>query len=85
MEIILQHERSGLFLGGEREWVAKSQDARKFASGNEAVRFAHAARFAPEVRMVARYERNRLAILLPLMGTVANCGSHTGYSSDWPR
>jgi hypothetical protein len=72
MEIVLQHERNGLFLGEERGWVETSQEARKFASGNEAVRFANAAHFAPHVRIVARYERNRQAILLPLAGSLAN-------------
>jgi hypothetical protein len=72
MEIVLQDERSGLFLGDEREWVETSRDARKFANGSEAVRFANAARFSPRVRMVARYERPRHSILMPLVGSLAN-------------
>jgi hypothetical protein len=71
MEIVLQDERNGLFLASEQEWVAKSQDARKFVNGREAVRFAKAAHFTPRVRIVARYERNHLAILLPLIGSLA--------------
>jgi len=72
MQIVLQHEANGLFLGEEREWVETSRDARKFSSGREAVRFAKAARFARNVRMIARYEQNQNAILLPLIGSLVN-------------
>jgi hypothetical protein len=72
MEIVLQHEANGLFLSDEQEWVETSREARKFASGIEAVRFAKAARFTMKVRMIARYEQNQNAILLPLVGSLVN-------------
>ena len=34
MQIVLQHEANGLFLGEEREWVETSRDARKFSNGD---------------------------------------------------
>lgn len=72
MEIVLQHQSSGLFLGGEQEWVGTSREARKFSSAIEAVRFARAARFTRSVRIVVRYERTQGAILMPLMGSLAH-------------
>ena len=72
MEIVLQHHANGLFLGEEREWVHTSREARKFSNGGEVVRFARAARFARDVRMVARYAQNEHAILLPLIGSLTN-------------
>ena len=74
MQIVLQHEANGLFLGEEQDWVETSREARKFLNGTEAVRFAKAARFTTNVRMIARYEQsqNQNAILLPLIGSLAN-------------
>ena len=72
MEIVLQHQSNGLFLGEEQQWVGTSREARKFSSATEAVRFAKAARFTRSVRIVVRYERKQHAILMPLIGSLAH-------------
>lgn len=70
MEILLQHRATGHFVAEEQDWVEASRDARKFRNAAEAVRFANAARFAPQVRLIARFDRDRYRILMPLLGSL---------------
>jgi hypothetical protein len=70
MDIILQHRITGLYFAQDKDWVSANQQAHAFPTAREAVRFANAQRFAPQVRLVARMEQNRYRILMPLIGSL---------------
>jgi hypothetical protein len=72
MEIVLQHNRTGLFACGPGEWSRTSSEARAFHSTTDASRFAIASDLMFDVRLVVRIKQEAHCILMPLLGAIVS-------------